>query len=197
MSKILVTYATNSGSTAEVAGAIAAELGQGGHTAEVRPIAEVKSLDEYDAVVVGAPMIFGWQNSACRFVRRNQAELAGKKTAYFACAMRITHVQDENLTSIPLTLDANLVSEPAKPGRLNLKEKFTTLGHYLNPMLQAAPQVKPFSVAFFNGKLEMFRLKWWQAVFVMIVVQAVPGDYRDWDAIKAWGKSLGQILAAP
>lgn len=61
-------------------------------------------------------------------------------------------------------------------------------------MLGAAPGVKPLSVAFFKGKLEMFRLKWWQAAFVMIVVQGTAGDYRDWDAIRAWGEELGKVL---
>jgi menaquinone-dependent protoporphyrinogen oxidase len=194
MSKILVTYSTNSGSTGEVAEVIAAELTLAGHSAEIRPIKEVNTLSGYDSVVVGAPMIFGWQNTARQFVRQHQAELAAKKTAYFACAMRLTRAQGENLPQIPLTLDANLVADQAKPGSLGIKERFTTIGYYLNSMLPAAPGVKPVSVAFFNGKLEMFRLKWWQAAFVMIVVQAVPGDYRDWDTIKSWGKSLSSLL---
>jgi len=194
MSKILVTYSTNSGSTGEVAEAIADELNQAGHSAETRLIQEVENLSGYDSILVGAPMIFGWQNTARQFVKQHQAELAAKKTAYFACSMRLTRAQSEILPQIPLTLDPNLVSDQAKAGSLNIKERFTTIGYYLKSMLQAAPGVKPVSVSFFNGKLEMFRLKWWQAAFVMIVVQAVPGDYRDWDTIKSWGKSLSRIL---
>ncbi len=194
MSKVLVTYSTNSGSTGEVAQSIAGELSRNGHTAEVKPVAEVGSLDGYDAVVVGAPMIFGWQTTARQFVRKHQAELAGKKVAYFACAMRLTQVDAEILPVVPLSLDQYLVSRPVKPGSLNLKERFTTIGYYLKPMFQAARGVNPVSVAFFNGKLDMRQLKWWQAAFVMIVVQGTPGDYRDWDFIKSWGKSLSAIL---
>jgi menaquinone-dependent protoporphyrinogen oxidase len=194
MSKILVAYSTNSGSTTEVAEAIAAELNLAGHSAEVKPIKEVTNLSGYDAVVVGAPMIFGWHSTARQFVKRHQAELAAKKTAYFACAMRLTRASGENLPLVALTLDANLVADQAIPASLSIKERFTTIGYYLKSMLPAAPGVKLVSVAFFNGKLEMFRLQWWQAAFVMIVVQAVPGDYRDWDTIKAWGKSLASIL---
>lgn len=187
-------YSTNSGSTGEVAEAIAAELTQGGHSAEVKLIPEVKDLREYDAVVVGAPMIFGWQNTARQFLKRHQTELLGKKVAYFSCALRLTQVPGESLPPVTLTLDPNLVANPGKSGSLSIKERYTTLGYYLKPMLQAAPGIKPVSVAFFNGKLEMFRLKWWQAAFVMIVVQGVPGDYRDWDTIQSWGKSLGSLL---
>jgi menaquinone-dependent protoporphyrinogen IX oxidase len=194
MSKILVTYSTNSGSTGEVAEAVAAELNLAGHSTEVRPMKEVNNLGGYDAVVVGAPMIFGWHNTARQFVKKHQAELASKKTAFFASAMRLTRARQEILPQVALTLDANLVADQVKPGSLTIKERFTTIGYYLTSMLPAAPGVKPVSVAFFNGKLEMFRLKWWQAAFVMVGVQAVPGDYRDWDAIKSWGKTLSGIL---
>lgn len=194
MSKILVAYATNAGSTADVAAAIADTLYKAGHIVGTHPIDKVDGLSAYDAVIIGAPMIFGWHAGARRFVRRNQAELARKKVAYFACTMRLTRVPGAPLPAVPLTLDPNLVSEPAKPGSLSLKERFTTLGYYLKPMLAAAPRVKPVNVAFFGGSLDMRKLKWWQAAFVMGVVQATPGDYRDWDAIRAWAKALAKRL---
>jgi menaquinone-dependent protoporphyrinogen oxidase len=194
MSKILIAYATNSGSTAEVAETLAAELTRQGHNVEVKGCRDVTSLAAYDAVIIGAPMIFGWHNTARAFVKKHRLELAAKKTAYFACAMRLTRVPGENLPGITLTLDPNLVKDPAKTGKKSFKENFTTIGYYLKPMLAAAPKVKPLNVAFFNGKLEMFRLKWWQAAFIMIVVQASPGDYRDWDAIKAWAQTIASAV---
>lgn len=194
MSKVLVAYATNSGSTAEVAEKIAAELSLAGHDAVARRIADIKDIGEYDSVLIGAPMILGWQAAAKGFARRHQSELAAKKVAYFACAMRLTHVEGKALPSFVLALDPNLAEPPARAGSLSLKERFTLLGYYLKPMLQAAPRVKPLNVAFFKGKLEMYRLKWYQALFVMIVVQASPGDYRDWDFVKGWARSLsGQL----
>lgn len=194
MSKVLVAYSTNSGSTTEVAEAVAAELTDAGHTVEVRPMKDVSTVSGYDAVVMGAPMILGWQSPARQFVRKHQSELATRKTAYFACAMRLTRASRETLPPVALTLDENLVADEVKPGSLNIKERFTTIGYYLKSMLPPGPGAKPVSVAFFNGKMEMFRLKWWQAAFVMVVVQATPGDYRDWDAIRAWGKSLSQLV---
>lgn len=194
MSKILVTYSTNSGSTAEVAEAVAAELSLNGHTAEGKVCEAVTSLAGYDAVVVGAPMIFGWQNTARSFIQKHQSELSTKKVAYFACAMRLTRVPGEKLADIPLALDPNLVADPVKAGSLSLKERFTTIGYYLKPMLHAASVVKPVSVAFFNGKLDMRHLNWWQAAFVMVVVQGVPGDYRDWDYIKSWAKLISALI---
>ncbi len=191
MSKILIAYSTNSGSTAEVAETIALELENGGHSAEVKRIADVSDLSGYDAVVVGAPMIFGWQSAARKFLKRNQSQLKEKKMAYFSCAARLTRVEEERLPQCPVVLDPNLVSSPEKPGRISLKERFTTLRYYLDPMLGAAPQICPISIAFFKGSIQMYRLKWWQAAFVMVIVQATPGDGRDWELIKSWARSLG------
>lgn len=194
MSKLLVTYATNSGSTAEVAEVIAAELEQGSHSVDLRSIDDSGSIVEYDGLVVGAPMIFGWQSSAREFLKRHQTELARKKVAYFACAMRLTRIPGEILPEHLLTLDHRLVSGPIRPDLMNIKNRFTSIGSNLKSMIQAAPQIKPVNVAFFNGKLELFRLKWWQSVFVMLVVRAVPGDYRDWPFIRSWGRSLSCVM---
>lgn len=194
MSKILVAYSTNSGSTAEVADAVAEEFTLLGHSSDVCMIKDVKILDTYDVIVVGAPMILGWQNTARQFIKKHKVDLANKKVAYFACAMRLTQVENETLPDAELALDSNLVSSPEKPPSLTLKERFTTIGYYLKPMLQAAPEVKPISIAFFNGKLEMFKLKWWQALFVLAIVRAVPGDYRDWDFIKGWARTIAKEL---
>ncbi len=161
---------------------------------DIRKFSEVGILDHYDSVVIGAPMIFGWHAVARRFIRRNRKLLAGKNLAYFACALRLTKDQKETTNSIPLFIDPGLVSQPQKTGSLNIKERFTTIGHYLTPMLNSAPDLKPVSVAFFNGKLDLRRLKWWQVLFVLGVVQGKPGDYRDWDFIKRWSRSLSQVI---
>jgi menaquinone-dependent protoporphyrinogen IX oxidase len=191
MSRILVTYSTNSGSTAEVAKVIAEELTQTEHSVETKSLKNVQDLTGYDAVVVGAPMIFGWHMEARRFLRKHRSEMSGKKLALFACAMRLTTVPDAVLPDVPLSLDPNLAVDPQQPGKLNFKERFTSVGNYLKPIFQACPDVIPVSVAFFKGSLDMRRLKWWQAAFVMLVVQATPGDYRDWEYIRKWARATG------
>jgi menaquinone-dependent protoporphyrinogen oxidase len=56
---ILVTYATRTGSTEEVARTVAETLREHGLTVEVHPAADVHSLDPYSAVVLGAPLYMG------------------------------------------------------------------------------------------------------------------------------------------
>lgn len=190
MSQILVAYTTNSGSTAEVAEAVAEVLRLQGHTAEVKESRQVGSMAAYDSVIVGAPMILGWHSAARKFLRKRRSELSGKRVALFACALSLTRTPAASSSPVPLLLDPGLVKDPARTGKISLHESFTTLEYYLKPMLAAARGVKPISVAFFNGKLETYRLKWWQAAFVMVVVRATPGDYRDFELVKSWAKSL-------
>ena len=91
-------------------------------------ISQVKSIGEYDSVVIGAPMIFGWHNQARKFVRKFAHDLSTKKVAYFANAMRLTLNNSEQLPKVALTIDPNLAQEPENPPRLSIKERFTTIG---------------------------------------------------------------------
>jgi len=194
MNHILIAYSTNGGSTGEVAETIADELRQAGRQVEVCELTKIGSLESYESMVIGAPMIFGWHAQARRFMRRNRQLLVSKKIVYFACALRLTNDLKAKTSAIPMTIDPGLVSQPLKPEVLNLKERFTSVGHYLSPMLTCAPGITPLSVAFFNGKLDLRRLKWWQLLFVLGIVQGKPGDYRDWDFIRQWSRSLSQVI---
>ncbi|MHC1783844.1 MAG: flavodoxin domain-containing protein [Anaerolineaceae bacterium] len=190
MKKILVVYKTNSGSTAEIAQAIAEELRSKSLDVEVKSIDKAVDLTPFQGVVIGAPMIMGWHRDAVNFINKNQAVLSGKKVAYFLAAMSLTDLPDPFGGRLPLTLDPNLVAAPKKPRRLSFKENFATVANYLKPVLKAAPSVNPISVAFVGGKLELFRLKWYAMLFVMIVIQASPRDLRNWPFIKEWAGSL-------
>ena len=190
MNKILVAYTTNSGTTEEVAQAIGEELGKRGNPVDVRRLEEIANLDGYQAVVVGGPMILGWHRAAQKFVRQHRQELAKLKVAYFFTAMRLTQTGESQIEGIPLAIDPELAIPPAKPNRLSLPERYATPANYLRPARKAAPQVKPVSAGFFGGRLDMYRLRWWQALFVMVVIRAQPGDKRNWDFIRGWAAGL-------
>jgi menaquinone-dependent protoporphyrinogen oxidase len=190
MTKILIAYTTNAGSTEDVAQAVAEEVAKTGCPVDVRRLEEVSDLEAYAMVIVGAPMILGWHRSAVKFVKRHQAALSRKKVAYFCTAMRLTQTGEEAYAGIPVCVDGGIVKEPQNPGRLGFKEQYATLGNYLRPIVKAAPTVKPVSVGFFGGKLELFRLKWWQALFVMLIIRAQPGEFRDFSLIRGWAGQL-------
>src|SRR6266496_2234102 len=73
---ILVAYATKHGSTQEVAEAIAATLREHALEVEVQPASEVRALDRYGAVLLGAPLYSGrWHGDANRFLKRHRTAL--------------------------------------------------------------------------------------------------------------------------
>jgi menaquinone-dependent protoporphyrinogen IX oxidase len=186
MSKILVTYATNAGSTAKIAEAVAAELAKNAEV-EILPLEKVLTLEDYSAVVLGAPMILGWQRGALAFLKRNQAALSHLPLAIFVTCMNLTQTGETILNGVPLFVDEKLPKAPKNPTRLSFKENYSTLKNYLAPILKL---VKPVSIGVFGGSLQYFSLKWWQVPFVMFVIQALPGDRRNWTAIRAWAGGL-------
>ncbi len=78
--KILVTYASRTGSTVGVAEAIGKTLAESGAQVDVCPMQDVKDLTPYDAVVAGEAM---------QFVETHQATLARKPFAAFLVCMTL------------------------------------------------------------------------------------------------------------
>jgi hypothetical protein len=116
--------------------------------------------------------------------------LSGKRVAYFFTAMNLTRMDEDNVDAIPVWVDAQQAKPPKDKNRLSLKERYATVSNYLRPVLKAAPLVKPVSVGFFGGKLEMFRLPFLQMLFVLLIIQAQPGDFRHWPLIREWAAGL-------
>ena len=82
---ILLAYATRYGSTQEVAETIAAALREAGLEVDIQPMQEVKTLDHYDAVVLGAAIYNArWHPDAHQFLSQHQETLRQRPVAIFA-----------------------------------------------------------------------------------------------------------------
>ena len=193
MNKILVTYATNSGSTADVARAVMEELEKSGRPVELLPIAEVGDLGNYSAVVLGAPMILGWQRQALQFLRRNKAALAKIPLAVFVTCMSLTRSAETQVQGVPVAVDENLPKPPQNASHLKYKERYSLLSNYLRPILNSCRE-KPVSVGVFGGQLNYSRMKWWAMIFVVLILQAPAGDRRNWSAIRLWADGLPAVF---
>ena len=190
MKKVLIAYTTNAGSTEKVAQAIGEELGRDGAQIQVSRLEQVTGLETYDAIVVGAPMILGWHGAAVKFIKKHQQALSQVRVAYFVTAMNLTQTNEKSVGTLPIYVDPALAKPPKNSRRLSFKERYATAPHYLDPVLKAAPSVKPVGIGFFGGKLELYRLPLLQMLFVLLVIQAQPGDFRNWLAIREWATNL-------
>ena len=190
MNRVLITYASMAGSTAEVAQAVAEELAKCGWQADVLPLEQVKDLQAYDGVVVGGPMIMGWHRAAARFLKRNRAVFQRIPLAVFVTAMSLTQDGETRPGGVSVYVDGNLPKPPQKAGQLSFKERYARLANYLRPILQATRPAKPVSIGVFGGRLEYGRLKWWAVLFAMLVIQAPAGERRNWPAIREWAAGL-------
>jgi menaquinone-dependent protoporphyrinogen oxidase len=85
MTHVLVAYGTRYGSTREVAETVAATLGEQGMDTDVMTAREVRSLDGYDAVVLGTPLYMGaLQKDVRALLEKNREALEHTPFALFA-----------------------------------------------------------------------------------------------------------------
>lgn len=111
--KILIAYGTAAGSTGEVANAIAEEMTQLGAQVEVKPVEEIRSMEGFDAVVVGtAVRMFRILPKTKKFLKQNRKVLQNVPVAYFLVCLAMGEPTPENIQK---------ATEWAKP-MVNVKE---------------------------------------------------------------------------
>lgn len=85
MKRVLVAYASKQGSTKEVAESIAETLKTESFETDVKSIDTIANVEEYDYVVVGAPINgMRWMQDAVDFIGIHQSDLMYKQTAFFS-----------------------------------------------------------------------------------------------------------------
>ena len=164
--KILVTYASRLGSTAGVAGAIGKTLIDCGEQVDIIPMADVKNIDSYEAVVVGSAIRGGaWLPEALQFVKANQKALSKKPFAAFLVCMTL-----------------------AMPGGEKYRQHVST---WLEPVRAIA---RPVCEGLFAGELDIRRVESFfdKLKFRLSVLFGVwtEGDHRDWNAVRAWARNI-------
>jgi menaquinone-dependent protoporphyrinogen oxidase len=157
---ILVAYATRYGSTQEVAETVAATFRECGLAVDIQPMQEVRTLDQYRAVVLGAPLyMFHWHKDARHFLSRHRQALSGRPVAIFAL------------------------------GPINNEEKeFQGSREQLDKELAKFPWLKPLALEIFGGKFDPAKLRFPYNMPALKKMPA--SDIRDWTAIRAWANTL-------
>ncbi|MFC8348423.1 flavodoxin domain-containing protein [Streptomyces sp. NPDC057280] len=99
---VLVAYGTTNGSTAQIAETVAEVLNKAGLQAWARPAASVRSVADYDAVVVGGGLYAGrWHRHARRFVRRHHRALAQKPLWLFSSGPLDASASEKDIPPVP------------------------------------------------------------------------------------------------
>ena len=128
---VLLAYTTRFGSTQEVAETVAASLREAGLQVDLRLMMQVESLDQYEAVVLGAAIYNAkWHADAHQFLAQHQEALLQRPVAIFtlgplstsAAAKRNSRRQlDKELAKYPWLKPVALEIfagkyDPSKPG---------------------------------------------------------------------------------
>ena len=168
--KILVTYASRTGSTVGVAEAIGKTLAAQGAQVDVLPMQQVKDLSAYRAVVAGSAIQGSkWLPEAMQFVQANRTELASKPFAAFLLCMTLAMRNGEKYRSFVVDM--------------------------LQPVRSL---VTPVSEGLFAGILDVGKVPSIgdKIKFRISVAMGVwsEGDHRDWNAIRTWAEDLGPRL---
>jgi menaquinone-dependent protoporphyrinogen oxidase len=165
MTKILVTYATKTGCTRDVADKIGSVLTEAGAAVDVIPTEDKPSPASYDAVIVGSGVRAGhWHRAATKFVEANAASLAGRPLALF-------------------TVCLTMAQGP---------EKADEVLAYTTPMLTSTG-LQPVGHGLFAGWFEPDKFGVIGRT-ILKQMKAPEGDHRDWEAIAAWSRNTASGL---
>lgn len=168
--KILVTYASRTGSTAQIAEAICKTLVQNGEETDLLPIQDVNDLSAYHVVIIGSPIRKSrWLPEAMQFLQTHRAELARKRIATFTVCITM-----------------------AMP---NAEHYQDAVREWIAPVRAMA---QPVSEGLFAGKLDFNKLPWTLDTLLFRVTVALgilpKGDHRDWIAVHTWAQGLRPLL---
>jgi menaquinone-dependent protoporphyrinogen oxidase len=159
--RVLVAYATKSGSTREIAELITKVLQEKGLETDIQEMKNVKSVSNYDAFVIGAPMyMFRFIGDLPKFIKKFRKEIEKTPTAFF---------------SLGPTADTEKDWKTA----LRFFQRRMVKFYWFHPVVRE----------FFGGRLDSTKLVF--PYNLLPGKNSLPqGDIRDWDKIKAWAESL-------
>jgi menaquinone-dependent protoporphyrinogen oxidase len=162
--KVLITYASKAGSTANVAERIARKLEEKNLNVDLQPVNEVSGIESYSTVVLGSAIRAGsLLPEAKSFLYKQQAQLQQKHFSVFVVCLTLQNDTEDNRK---------------------------TVSAYLDPVRS---QIKPNKEGLFAGVMNASRLGF-LARMMMKAMKAPDGDYRSWEAIDAWAEELSREI---
>jgi menaquinone-dependent protoporphyrinogen oxidase len=166
MSSVLVTYATKYGATRGIAEKIGAVLIEEELQSDILPVKQVKDISKYTAMVLGSAVYIGmWRKEVEAFIRNNEITLSGIPIWIFSSGP----TGDKDAAE----LMQGWVIPPA-----------------LKPVID---RINPKDIIVFHGLIDSSKMNFFEN-WAIKNVKAPLGDFRRWDDISAWAKSIAAEL---
>lgn len=163
--KLLITYATRTGCTEDLARRIGATLRTAGNDVRVIPIDSAPRVDDFDAVIVGSGVRAGkWHANATDWVVGNANKLAARPLALFTCCLTM------------------------KDGQSKAPEVIA----YTRPMLDKTG-LKPVGIGLFPGWFVPEKFGFIERS-ILKMMKSPQGDFRDFSAADAWAGEIAARL---
>jgi menaquinone-dependent protoporphyrinogen oxidase len=160
--KVLVAYASTHGSTEEISETVAATIRERGLAVDLRPARNVRTLEGYQAVVLGAPIyLFHLHKDALRFLSNYEKEFTG---------------------GLPVAIFAGGPIETDK-------DQWEEIRRQLAQELAKFPWLRPIAVEVVGGRFNPEKLHL-PYNLIPALKKMPPTDLRDWEAIRRWAGAL-------
>ena len=164
--KVLVAYGSKYGGTAEIAEEIGKVLKQEEFEVDVFSADHIKNPARYDAFVIGSGVYAGfWRKEAVKFVINNETLMAEKPVWIFSSGP--TGEGDVK----------DLMSGWEYPGKIR----------------PAVEKIKPREITVFHGVADPEKMSFFDKL-ILKMVKAPSGDFRNWNTITDWAKSIATEL---
>jgi menaquinone-dependent protoporphyrinogen oxidase len=158
--RILVTYASKAGSTAEIAAKIGEHLGERGFKVDVINVKSKPDPKDYQAVILGSCIrMGGWLPEMMDFIKANQFALNSIQAALFT--VHLLNIGDD---------------ETSKAARTAYMDKVRAL-------MPGKEEV------YFLGAMDFSKLSRLDR-FISKMVKTEESDLRDWGKIKFWSETV-------
>ena len=169
MTRILVTYGTKYGSTAEIATHVGRRFTDAGFDTDVLHANFGIDVAKYDGLVIGSPIYAG---------------------TWLPDPSLLLIVNKEHVATMPIALFSIGMIDVKHPGKLReehdawVEKAFVEEGIELNVVATGT----------FNGSYSPQNLPWWMR-FIEGILRITPrDDYRDWQRIEEWADETARAM---
>lgn len=169
MARVLVTYGTKYGSTAEIAALISERLTAAGFDTDTLHANLAIDITKYDALIVGSPIY------AARWLPEPTLILA---------------VHHQRIQSIPIALFSVGMIDIKHPGKLREEHD----AWIAKAFIQESMSLNIIASTSFNGAYFRRNFPLWMRIVDSILRITSQGDYRQWDEIENWADETAERL---